>query len=629
MKGKIFIGRSRELEALHKSLRKGSAKHALLVAGDKGMGKSALLDQYWQDLRSSGSPALWINLNRLSTLREPGELTTALVQSLDGSTSALQAQVASFAQSFGQAIFASEQDDETESQELSPEQRLALLWTKEFLHAFPLAQDSSSKPLVYVAMDDLDKVRANLLGWFNDEFISKWKELGILDSFRFIATSTTWPLAEGSRRFIESVADHDPLLVRIDPLSPQECEEFARKRGASEISGTELFSKTKGIPSQVEDELEMHSVTRTPFPSDKEAGSMPNGLTDRQTHWICRAACLPSITIEGLKLFYDSKEAAEAFNWLRYASKVTNSLPDRALGLDSATRQAALNLIRKEDPAGSQSALNRAERFAHFQERVPDDTERRMLLLLSNFLFFDKEALEAIVGPETPEFMKFVKRRSEWFIKTTHNYQMLPEYREICQSFRELLGESAADVETKQKISTCWGRKKESNTNLKDQLLAEQAKYREEMSSVDEQCKSLESARDQMLSPGPKSVTANKNNKRRQVTIGTSMSFIILGVSVLALSLGFRDLFSPYHAAAGIFLTLAGFFWPMVTQQSLAAARTSGMDQFAVETQQRVLQFRLNGLGTRRSKLRESLGTIHRETSNLDEILEEPYLLTD
>ncbi|MFP6855138.1 MAG: hypothetical protein VB980_05085, partial [Opitutales bacterium] len=88
-------------------------------------------------------------------------------------------------------------------------------------------------------------------------------------------------------------------------------------------------------------------------------------------------------------------------------------------------------------------------------------------------------------------------------------------------------------------------------------------------------------------------------------------------------------LFSSYHAAAGIFLTLAGFFWPMVTQQSLAASGTPGMDQFAVETQQRVLQFRLNGLDTRRSKLREVLGGIHRETRDLDEVLEEPYLLDD
>lgn len=627
MKGKIFVGRSRELEALHKSLRRGSQERALLVAGDKGMGKTALLERYWEDLRSSGSPVLWINLGRLSTLREPSELPTILVQSLDGSTSALQGQVASFAQSFGHAIFAAEREDATEEEEVSPDQRLALLWTEEFLKTFPLDKDSSSKPLVYVVMDDLDKVRPNLLSWFNEEFVSKWRERGIIDSFRFLATSSTWPLGDRPLRFIESVAGHEPLLVRMEPLTKQECEEFARKRGASEISGSELFAKTNGIPGQVEDELEMHSVTRTPFLTENEAGSLPEGLTDRQTHWIGRAACLPSLSIEGLSLFYDPKEASEAFNWLRYSSNITKPMPGRTLGLDPGIRQAALNLMRKKDPAGAQAALNRAERFANFQARVPDADERRMLLLLSHFLFFDAEALEVIVGDETSKYMAFVKKRSEWFVQTTHNYQMLPEYRDICQRFRDLVGESGPDMEMRQKISTCWERKKQSTTQRKEQILSEQSKCREELSSVDSQFKSLESAREKILNPIAESVVASRGKKRRQVKIGTSVGFLVLGVVVLALSLGMRDLFSPYHAAAGIFLTLAGFFWPIVTHESSAPARIPGMDQFAVETQQRVLQFRLNGLETRRSRIREALGGIHRKTDSLEEMLEEPYFL--
>ena len=137
----------------------------------------------------------------------------------------------------------------------------------------------------------------------------------------------------------------------------------------------------------------------------------------------------------------------------------------------------------------------------------------------------------------------------------------------------------------------------------------------------------LESAREQILEPIAQSVSGTNGKKRRQVKIGTSMGFLVVGVVVLALSLGMRDLFSPYHAAAGIFLTLAGFFWPIVSNESNQTKRMAGMDQLAVETQQRVLQFRLNGLETRRTKIREALGGIHRKTSTFEEILEEPYLL--
>ena len=70
MKTKTFVGRSRELEGLHKALRRSSQQRALLVTGSRGMGKSSLLARYWEDVRSSGAPALWINLNRLPDLRE-------------------------------------------------------------------------------------------------------------------------------------------------------------------------------------------------------------------------------------------------------------------------------------------------------------------------------------------------------------------------------------------------------------------------------------------------------------------------------------------------------------------------------------------------------------------------------
>ena len=376
MKGKIFVGRSSELEALHKSLRRGSHDRAMLVLGSKGMGKSSLLNRFWGDLRSSGSPALWINLNRLSSLREPSELPAMLVQSLDGSTSVLQAQVASFAHSFGRAIFASEREEALEDESGSPDQRLSRLWTEEFLKAFPLNKDSSGKPLVYVAIDDVDRARGNLLNWFTKEFVSQWQDREIIDSFRFLASSATWPLGDAPLRFMEFVSGPDPLLVRLEPLTKQECKEFARKHGVSDLSGAELFAKTNGVPGQVEDELEMRTATRMPVTTSSESGSLPEGLTDKQKDWLARAACLPLLSAEGLSLFYDRKEATEVLNWLRYASTLTQKMKGRAIGLNPEIRQAALHWFRKKDPAGAQIALNRGERFTDFQARISSSSSR-------------------------------------------------------------------------------------------------------------------------------------------------------------------------------------------------------------------------------------------------------------
>ena len=623
MKTKTFVGRSRELEGLHKALRRSSQQRALLVTGSRGMGKSSLLARYWEDLRSSGAPALWINLSRLPDLREASEVPTALVEALDGSTSSLQGQVATFAQAFGRAIFSAEKEQLAENEDLSKEQLLSRLWTEEFLQIFPLDKTTSGKPLVYVVIDDLDKVRPNVLDLLQHGYVKKWQDAGVIDSFRFLVTSSSWPLPDNATRFVESAAGEDPLLLKMEPLTEAECAELARKRGVSNLSSSDLFAKTKGIPSNVEDELEMQSATRTPFPKETKSGSLPSGLTDQQTQWLSRASCLPDLSMEGLTLFYDGKEAAQAFNWLRYSSKLTKPMPNRSLSLDAGTRQAALDWFRQRDPNGAQAAISRAQQFSDFQARVPVEDERRMLLRLSHFLFFDQEALEAIVGETAKEYMQFVKRKPEWFIETANNYQMLPEYRDLCQRFRKLMGKDSVEEEIRQKIKTCWERKKKRHSTRKDQLLAEESKYRGELSSVDSEFKSLASARENLVAPQGKA----GRKRKRQLTIGTSKGFLILGVLVLGLSLGMRDLFSVYHTAAGIFLTLAGFFWPMVSTEETGPQAQPVNDQFAVETQQRVMQFRLNGLETRKSKIRESLAVVYRETRNLEDLLEEPYLL--
>ena len=188
-----------------------------------------------------------------------------------------------------------------------------------------------------------------------------------------------------------------------------------------------------------------------------------------------------------------------------------------------------------------------------------------MLMFLSHFLFFNKEALESIAGDSADEYLGLVKRRPSWFVETGHNFQMLPEYREICHRFRELVGESAADVKAREKIAACWERKKLDALKKKKQLLSNESQLGDELSSLDSQVKALASANEKLSAFEAKSAAKGKSS--RQVKIGTSMGFLILGIVVLALSLGMRDLFSVYHTAAGIFLNLAGFFWPMVTRE--------------------------------------------------------------
>ena len=100
-----------------------------------------------------------------------------------------------------------------------------------------------------------------------------------------------------------------------------------------------------------------------------------------------------------------------------------------------------------------------------------------------------------------------------------------------------------------------------------------------------------------------------------------------MGLLTFGLSGGFRDLLEPYHALAGILLTLFGFFWPMTNWSNIATLQEAqGMNRFAVETQQRMLKRRMSGLKTRAHFLKNTIDTINATIEEVDGELLEPYL---
>ena len=111
------------------------------------------------------------------------------------------------------------------------------------------------------------------------------------------------------------------------------------------------------------------------------------------------------------------------------------------------------------------------------------------------------------------------------------------------------------------------------------------------------------------------------------INFKVSFVFLLLGLLTIGLSVGFRDLFEPYHALAGILLTLFGFFWPITNWSTKASIKgAEGMDRFAIETQQRMLKRRIMGLKTRSISLKNSIEAINENIEGVDSELLNPYL---
>ena len=115
---------------------------------------------------------------------------------------------------------------------------------------------------------------------------------------------------------------------------------------------------------------------------------------------------------------------------------------------------------------------------------------------------------------------------------------------------------------------------------------------------------------------------------KRVYSVSSSPVLIVLGIITIGSSL-YADSIGSYYAAAGLLLTLLGFFWPNVDVKKPKMAGGASGPNLAIETQQRSLEHRISGL---KNRVTSMTGSIQRITSELDRVnsgVSEPYVLEE
>ena len=74
-------------------------------------------------------------------------------------------------------------------------------------------------------------------------------------------------------------------------------------------------------------------------------------------------------------------------------------------------------------------------------------------------------------------------------------------------------------------------------------------------------------------------------------------------------------------------VTIFGFFWPNVEIRNINPDGSVSVSNLAVETQQRSLEHRINGLLSRANSIALSLENLCKESQELDEGSAEPYII--
>jgi hypothetical protein len=116
-----------------------------------------------------------------------------------------------------------------------------------------------------------------------------------------------------------------------------------------------------------------------------------------------------------------------------------------------------------------------------------------------------------------------------------------------------------------------------------------------------------------------------QSKTKREYSFGSNKILLFIGIGTIALSL-FSDSFGSIYSAIGIAFTLGGFFWPSVEERKTALVTTGAGPRLAIETQQRSLDHRINGLVSRASSIKQNLDGMSLELENLGQGLDAPYV---
>jgi len=167
------------------------------------------------------------------------------------------------------------------------------------------------------------------------------------------------------------------------------------------------------------------------------------------------------------------------------------------------------------------------------------------------------------------------------------------------------------------------GRKKQIRiSERKSKIEGKKSSLEQEIEDIKEQITHFDQMRnqidDQFQNPS--------NYKARKVyTFSTALPLLVIGLATIGASL-FSESIGTYHAACGLFLTFAGFFWPNIEIQKPDLQTVGGKPKLAVETQRRSLNHRISGLVNRASSLKGTLSDLDSELETLELGTQTPYL---
>ena len=266
-----LLGREAEVHSLRKGLSSNGTMRSAIIIGEKGMGKTALLEAVGDQLLQEENFLLWLAPSSKQNLT-PAGWVSQIARNMRVSKSVPRDAINQFAQDMGGklAVLPHWVESTSSLTQKNIFKEVGEIFVKGLESIFVSCQPNQCEPLF--ALDDLDSYCPALLEWLTTDLNKALRASKYFKKARFLfgASVLNIELIEFIEGFgIEKIHD-----FKLSPLSASQSSQLFKELSKDKLPMDEIFKRTNGNPAKI---LNLASKRIT---VDKNKKSKMNDRTD-------------------------------------------------------------------------------------------------------------------------------------------------------------------------------------------------------------------------------------------------------------------------------------------------------------------------------------------------------------
>ena len=587
----------------------GGRRSILLVGKDRTA--KPVIDATAKSLLERQEKYLWMDFDG-RVCRTPNDWMSCLARNLRAGKVKSNKELGLFAREMGRLLtpFSSSTEEETDQSE---QEKNTLLEKVLKLCEKYFSFDEKGKEYLtpVLSFSNLNDFSDSMLLWMSTELNSSLRKSHAFKNARFVFTSPSpnKQVADFFNRFgFEKILRY--IIPGITKPSRNEKEKKALPQPV-----------TKGLKKNMKSDKVVNLNMGNSGNSGLKNTNDFSSYSEKHQRYLILASLPTLINRYTLEFFCDARESAFCYNWLIRQNSLVKTNPDGFLILNENIKEQARAALKESDTNAEQKEVL-ASVLDAFMKIFPDPETHWIPVNLQMLSSFTDTLLEQILDSvDYAQVQEFLSQHPDHFISENNFHNLSDDAKMVTRRLMELSGLEPIEG-LRESVENKWQEKQVRISERKSKIEGKKSSLEQEIEDIKEQITHFDQMRnqidDQFQNPS--------NYKARKVyTFSTALPLLVIGLATIGVSL-FSESIGTYHAACGLFLTFAGFFWPNIEIQKPDLQTVGGKPKLAVETQRRSLNHRISGLVNRASSLKGTLSDLDSELETLELGTQTPYL---